>query len=702
MLVAIALVVGSISVSAQLLIENFEYTAAALLNANGWSAHSGAGTNSEAVSTSSITYPGYAGSGVGNEVTLAASGEDVNKAFTNQSSGSVYAAYLVNITTASTNGDYFAHFAQTSGTTVTVFGGRLWAKKDANNNLAFGISKSSTAANLSYTGFNYSLGVTYLIVVKYNFITGATNDTGDLFINPTIGAAEPTPTISTLTADNGAADLTGITSICLRQGTAGNTTTLKIDGIRVGTAWADVCTAPASTPKVEAPTFSATPGNVISAQSVSLTSNTAGASIYYTTDGVTVPNNTGSGTLYDGTPIAVSATTTIKAIGYKTGYDPSSVATAVYNFPTEVANIAALRATSQSGFYKLTGQTLLTYQNSVGKVKFIQDGTAGIVIYDATSKITSTYAIGDNLPSIYCTLSMFNGMLELIPFTDPGAAASSGNAVTPTVVRLTNIGSYVGQLVIVKNVAITGTGNFASATAYVINDGTAGVLRTAYSDLPYIGSAIPTTKLDITGVVNMYSVSEADLIPRSITDFVVSPPTITVTEVEPIPTMSTSAGNTTTQTINVSGVNLTDVNGIGMAITGTNAGLFTLSINNVPQTGGTAANTVVTITYSPITEGSHSATLTLTSAGATNVTRTLNGTASPATGLNNPRTSLVVSTLNGNILLTATAGELVEVFNAIGQKLVSKLTVDGLNMIPVTAQGVVIVKVDNRIAKVIL
>jgi len=461
-----------------------------------------------------------------------------------------------------------------------------------------------------------------------------------------------------------------------------------------------------ATPLAATPAISVATGRYFVPQNIAITSTTTGASIYYTTDGST-PSN--SSTLYTA-PIVVNSTQTIKAITYAPGFDPSLLSMATYTFPTNISNITLLRAASTSGFYKLTGEAILTYVSSgtYAKPRFVQDANAGIVIYDSNSKITTTYNQYDGISGLIGTLTIYNGLLEFVPVTDPGAATSTGNTVTPTVVTLANLANYQGQLVKVNNVAITGTGNFsaASATSYSITDASgSSKLKAAYTDLDYIitPTAIPITSQDITGVVYNYSVSETDLIPRSITDFVVSPPTITVTEVlEPLPTMSTSAGNTTTQTINVSGVNLTDVNGIGMAITGTNAGLFTLSTNNVPQTGGTAANTVVTITYSPIAEGSHSATLTLTSAGAANVTRTLNGTASPATGLNNPRTSLVVSTLNGNILLIAIADELVEVFNAIGQKLVSKLTVDGLNMIPVTAQGVVIVKVDNRVAKVIL
>jgi phage gp45-like len=228
-------------------IENFDYAESALLTSNCWTAHSAGGTNSITVTTSSINYSGYLSSGIGNEVTLSTSGEDINKGFTSTNSGDLYASFIVNVTSAQTNGDYFAHFGATSGSNVTSFGGRIWVKKDATtDNFAFGVSKSSTTANISYTDFNYTTGTTYLVVVKYSIVSGATNDVADLYINPTLNALEPTPTISTLIVDNGTVDPAQLTSFCLRQGNSANAPALKLDGIRVATTWADIV-GPAST-----------------------------------------------------------------------------------------------------------------------------------------------------------------------------------------------------------------------------------------------------------------------------------------------------------------------------------------------------------------------------------------------------------------------------------------------------------------------
>ena len=177
-------------------------------------------------------------------------------------------------------------------------------------------------------------------------------------------------------------------------------------------------------------------------------------------------------------------------------------------------------------------------------------------------------------------------------------------------------------------------------------------------------------------------------------------PTIKLTDLTD-PTLNTVAGVPVSQTINVSGVNL-NVD-LGLSITGPDAGLFSLSQSAVTQTEGAVPNTIVTITYSPISVGSNTATLVMASAGAMPVTRTLNGNATigPDTGISLQK-SFIISALNGNVILTADAGETVEIYNSLGQKLIQKSTVNGINIIPVNAHGVILVKVGNKVAKVVL
>ncbi len=86
-----------------------------------------------------------------------------------------------------------------------------------------------------------------------------------------------------------------------------------------------------STAGVAAPAFSPAGGTYSSAQNVTISSTTAGASIRYTTDGST-PSST-VGTVYGG-PVAVASSMTLKAIAYETGMTNSAVSSAAYTINT--------------------------------------------------------------------------------------------------------------------------------------------------------------------------------------------------------------------------------------------------------------------------------------------------------------------------------------------------------------------------------
>ena len=86
------------------------------------------------------------------------------------------------------------------------------------------------------------------------------------------------------------------------------------------------------------PTFSPSAGTYVSAQSVTISCGTVGATIYYTTDGSDPTTNSA---VYS-EAIPVSTTTTIKAMAVKSGMTNSNVASAVYTIkPLEHAGTQA-------------------------------------------------------------------------------------------------------------------------------------------------------------------------------------------------------------------------------------------------------------------------------------------------------------------------------------------------------------------------
>ena len=192
--------------------------------------------------------------------------------------------------------------------------------------------------------------------------------------------------------------------------------------------------------------------------------------------------------------------------------------------------------------------------------------------------------------------------------------------------------------------------------------------------------------------------ANTNLIPVACSGAVTPLPTIVMTDITDI-TLNTIQGTPVTQTINVSGANL---NGnLSLQLSGVNTGLFSLSQYSVTQNSGIASNTVVTITYVPILTGSNTAALIMSSEGAIPVTRTLYGNSSISTDVNSLRSSFVINVENNNIIFMANAGEIVNLYNAVGQKLLQKQAVDGVNKISINFHGVILIKIGQRVSKVI-
>lgn len=272
---------------------------------------------------------------------------------------------------------------------------------------------------------------------------------------------------------------------------------------------------------VATPTFSPEAGTYTTAQNVTISCTTTGATVYYTTDG-TVP--TTSSLVYS-TPIAISQTTTVKAMAVKSGMNNSSIATAVYSFPVMYANIAAWKAAhtaTSSVVSGISGDLTAVFQS--GTTLYVQDATGGLMIYGSLGK---TYNNGDVISGgVLGTSQLYNGTMEFKPTsTFPDGVA--GTAVEPVVVTVADIladySAYADRFVKIEGITFDAdhtfaTNNTAGRTAtFTQGEST----MTCYDSFKVLGGFEVTEgeNADIIGLVGCYNTTK-QIFPRSTGDII--------------------------------------------------------------------------------------------------------------------------------------------------------------------------------------
>ena len=285
-----------------------------------------------------------------------------------------------------------------------------------------------------------------------------------------------------------------------------------------------------------APEFSVPSGTYLTSQTVFVPNYATygpGVEVRYTLDGNT-PDGTSA--LYnDATGIVIAdgnGTKVLKAIALNPGQSlASSVATATYSLPQNVADLAALRASpTGTTVYRVTGEATFTAGTSFRNTKFFQTTNAGIQIDDPTGIVTTVYAAGDNVQNFLGRLSVFSGQLQMTPIQNFGAPVSTGNTVTPLARTLTSVtNADQAMLVTIKDVTFENAGGVfgAGGSTTPIKDptlaGFTGVFQNIFGESNVTGATIPGGPNTLTGIVQsrlVNAVVSLTVGPRNLSDIV--------------------------------------------------------------------------------------------------------------------------------------------------------------------------------------
>ncbi len=223
---------------AQLFKDDFTGAAGDTLNGHGYFIQGTTYTNPISVVTPGLMYGIFPGSNIGNAAGLKNSGQDLYAKFVTDSikTGSLYASFMLNLSAVQNGGDYFFTFSPASAATNYTL--RLFAKSDTAGGYYLGLTKSNETPQV-YGATHFSLNTTYLVVVKYTFVAGDSNDVSTVyaFTDPNLPQTEPgTATVGPYTGST-RSDVPSLALYTLRQGSSTTAPTLKIDGIRIDTTW---------------------------------------------------------------------------------------------------------------------------------------------------------------------------------------------------------------------------------------------------------------------------------------------------------------------------------------------------------------------------------------------------------------------------------------------------------------------------------
>lgn len=333
--------------------------------------------------------------------------------------------------------------------------------------------------------------------------------------------------------------------------------------------------------QVKKPTITIPAGPFVSTKTVTISTETDGADIYYTTNG---DDPTNASTKYT-TPFEISATTTIKAIASKSEMTDSHIASVTFTKETVLDGIAGLKSSTTTGtattYYVNLTNAQITYAS--GTTGYIEDASAGFYVYGPTVSLNKVY---NGIFEITSKLYYSNPQITDLAAVEGEGVITDGSEKAPTDIILSeleeNFNSNLGRQMKISGALISSGSKIG--TINVIDLGENAITVGKGYDLVGYPSVYNSGK--------RFNVVSAVLVPIA--------PTITVTD------QSIACGSTFT-------VDDSKITGGAITVTSGNTAVATVSgLVITGQAVGTVTITVSTAATEDFNAGSETFVLTVT------------------------------------------------------------------------------------------
>ena len=191
-------------------------------------------------------------------------------------------------------------------------------------------------------------------------------------------------------------------------------------------------------------------------------------------------------------------------------------------FSSVIAQVDIATARNQGIGANVTITGIVTNGDELGVIRYIQDNTAGMALYDAS---LSSFQRGDEV-TVSGTLVDYNGLLEMNP-VNSNSINSSGNTLSPQIVTPNQIGeSTESELVQIDNVIFNNGGAVFTANTtfdFTSNNQTGRIyIKTGHT---LVGRLIPMGPVTLIGISSQHTysvppVGDYQILPRDTNDIV--------------------------------------------------------------------------------------------------------------------------------------------------------------------------------------